>query len=501
MMHDKLHACYFCRKLVTNICRHYVTIHKREARVQEILAVDDCRLRADEIDRLRLVGDYHHNLHVLSEKTGQLIVVRRPTANSNLGGADFLPCQFCLGFFYRNELWRHCSGCKFRDGAANSFCIKNALLLVTPPVYSAGHVSNELRHVLAVMSDDKVSRVAKNDLLILTYGASLASNKPSSRFRRVSGRMRTLAKLLIRLRMNTSQYDADLMYFIKPDKFDDVVTAVQQEAEHEAGTSSSSVTLGCPSVALKMGSRIRQCALLVVNWALRDRSVVLERDASTFARLYDCQWHLKMSSVAPKTKLLPAVENGNLDALRGRNSDDIDFAHIPDVDYSSEADDIDHSADVAATECDEQQPVVTDVAGSCEFEAATASASETVAQSCSDVKAAAQSSKHKSEVLSSVSHENRLKTGSSSAIRSRRRNPKRRWSHEEKRAVLTNLGTYIRDGTVPGKSPCMRAIRDSGEVLSSRDWRQVKYTVKNMLSSAKRQNLHGVSDNLGGLVA
>jgi len=302
VVHDKQHACYFCQKLITNIWRHYEIVHKSEARVQKILSLTgDPDSRMYEIDKLRLLGDYYHNIKVLSQKTGQLVVVRRP--NADISHSDFLPCRFCFGFFYRKELWRHCDKCKFRDTevpAAKS-CQKDAALLLTPYVYSTSRLSAEVQQVLSIMSHNDVSLVAKNDTLILSYGELLAHSKPSNQFKHVSMRMRMLARLLMRLRNNTNQPDAELSSFIKPDRFDDIVCAVQQEAKYVASAHSSSARLNKPSVALKLGYALRNCSGLVVNRALRERNVVLERDAEAFIRLYDTEWKVRVSSVALKT--------------------------------------------------------------------------------------------------------------------------------------------------------------------------------------------------------
>lgn len=171
-------------------------------------------------------------------------------------------------------------------------CQKDAVLLLAPYVYSSSQLSAEIQQVLSVMPHNDVSLVAKNDSLILTYGDLLAHNIPSNQFKHVSLKMRMLARLLKRLMNNTKQPDAELSSFIKPDKFDDVVCAVQQESQYKASTHSSSARLNVPSVALKLGYALRKCSGLVVNRALRDRNVVLERDAESFIRLYDSEWQV-----------------------------------------------------------------------------------------------------------------------------------------------------------------------------------------------------------------
>jgi len=100
---------------------------------------------------------------VIFEKSEQLIVVRLPCADTSY--SDFLPCQYCFGFFYRKELWRHCDKCKFRDRNPNSVhsCQKDAELLLAPYVYTFSGLGADLQHVLNVMHRDDVAIVVKND--------------------------------------------------------------------------------------------------------------------------------------------------------------------------------------------------------------------------------------------------------------------------------------------------------------------------------------------------
>ncbi len=55
--------------------------------------------------QLRHCGNFLHNTKVLREGHGSLIVVRRPT--EGVSAQHFLPCPDCLGFFARDDIWRH----------------------------------------------------------------------------------------------------------------------------------------------------------------------------------------------------------------------------------------------------------------------------------------------------------------------------------------------------------------------------------------------------------
>ena len=301
IVHDKLHACYFCCKMVTNIWRHYENVHSKEPQVEKILALPkDGIHRSKEITRLRLSGDYYHNLNVLQTKSGNLVVVRRPK-DVVVDYSDFLPCTGCRGFFLRKELWRHCRSCEFVESGQESKCQKDGELLITPVLYSAASVSPALSQVLGAMKRDEVSLVVKNDPLILSFGNLLAHGQASSKYVQVSERMRQLAKLVLQLRKVTESSNGDLASFLKPESFDSVVKAVLVESKYEESTATATARLNTPSLALKIGHSVRKCCNLLVNKALREKDKVVEQDAMSFVRVFDSEWQYRVSHLALKT--------------------------------------------------------------------------------------------------------------------------------------------------------------------------------------------------------
>ena len=74
-------------------------MHRKED-VLKITVITKGIVHDREINRLRLLGDYYHNLKVLSVKSGKLIVVRRPI-NGYASFEDSLPCCFCKSFFFK----------------------------------------------------------------------------------------------------------------------------------------------------------------------------------------------------------------------------------------------------------------------------------------------------------------------------------------------------------------------------------------------------------------
>ena len=64
--------------------------------------------------------------------------------------------------------------------------------------------------------------------------------------------------------------------------------------------------------------------------------------------------------------------------------------------------------------------------------------------------------------------------------------PKQEWTQEEKRAVLSQLDHLVREERVPQKKECMECKEKSAGVLDKRDWRGIKYFIKNQITKRKR---------------
>lgn len=64
------------------------------------------------------------------------------------------------------------------------------------------------------------------------------------------------------------------------------------------------------------------------------------------------------------------------------------------------------------------------------------------------------------------------------------------WTPYERKAVFSSLGIFIRKGVIPGKNDCVACKRKSGHVLDGRDWKAIKYFVKNQIT--KRLNATAV---------
>ncbi|XP_070406966.1 uncharacterized protein [Nothobranchius furzeri] len=64
---------------------------------------------------------------------------------------------------------------------------------------------------------------------------------------------------------------------------------------------------------------------------------------------------------------------------------------------------------------------------------------------------------------------------------------KRSWTPEECAAVDKHLRRFIVRSQVPGKEECQRCITAAPEALRNRDWKAVKYYVKNRITALRRK--------------
>ena len=72
----KLHACYYCQKLVKHMAPLWNCSHMQNKGTENCFTCwkSQAEGRADEISKLRLLGDYYHNIKVLSQKVESLLL-------------------------------------------------------------------------------------------------------------------------------------------------------------------------------------------------------------------------------------------------------------------------------------------------------------------------------------------------------------------------------------------------------------------------------------------
>lgn len=315
-IYDKGHVCYYCNTQCLKISRHLLTVHKSETEVMKVLAIDTStndnrKRRAKELDRLRYRGDFYHNLKVL-KTGGELKVFRRPGPGENVDASMFTPCTHCLAFIRKHDLWRHVKQCTFNEERTDGddkekrwhrkLQYESELLLFSNrfPEGSSEALGSQ---VLSTMRSDEITQTVKSDKLILMVGSSLLERGGSTKISYISQRMRTLARLLLKVQENedsnsTVQF---LMDCIAPSMFDIVIKATKSLCGYSQCTTEAGTFFSKPGLALNVGYDLRKAALLLRGQAIRLQDKDLLESVNGFTQLYELEWKIFISSAAGRS--------------------------------------------------------------------------------------------------------------------------------------------------------------------------------------------------------
>ncbi|KAF5274676.1 hypothetical protein FQR65_LT16906 [Abscondita terminalis] len=280
---NKRHACYFCHKLLQNMSRHFETKHFQEIEVAKVLAISkNSKKRRDAFGELIEAGDFYHNCEVLASKTGELILVRRPTPAEafNLTYEEYGPCSKCLGFLLKKH-------------QIESSAILNEIL--------SSQLSPEfLNNVVDKLRVDDIAIALKGDDLVMRFGSFLYEKYSDTQQELIRQSMRQLGRLILHLRTINSKIQS-LSDALTPENFDSVINATKKLCVSLKGSITSRSEFGIPSLALKIGYALKKCIGIQRGQCLRQGDIVKDKKLVAFEKLLELEWSVKISSNALAT--------------------------------------------------------------------------------------------------------------------------------------------------------------------------------------------------------
>ena len=229
---DKMLVCYYCTKhLRYRIGNHLKSCHSSEEEVKEAFSKVDERERKHYIEKIKNMGNFNHNMKVLKEGKGELIVARR-SANK-LCVTDYLPCTYCFGFYRSKELFRHVKNCHFNPDptsypCANQAITGNSKFLLEGGLADDREMASQVdyfsKHIVDTMRrNDDVCEAVKGDKIIHRFGNILLNKLGLRRKNDISQRMRQLGKLKCAMGMSNR---AQLITYLSGDGFDKILEAI-----------------------------------------------------------------------------------------------------------------------------------------------------------------------------------------------------------------------------------------------------------------------------------
>ncbi|XP_064648758.1 uncharacterized protein LOC135500969 [Lineus longissimus] len=312
--YDKLHYCPFCLKgFKLKLTRHMLSVHKEESEVQRCEMIKDQSERNAQFAYLRNLGNYLHNTDVIRNGKGTLVVAYRPQISTPY--TDYVPCEYCLAFYVKSDLWKHVRRCNMatkKEPRKHSRVVESARMLLP----SAPGVSEGVKEILCSLSHDEVSRVVKSDQLILKLANKLYKKQGHDRdqFSAMRNTLREVARLLINLRIESDQPSATLSNFICTTKFDLIVIS----ALNVSGFNPTDHSMRTPSLALKIGHSLKKCAKLMKRDALSAGDKTETERCQNFIEMYEENWTDDVSTHAlrqlgelkrNKVKLIPLTSD------------------------------------------------------------------------------------------------------------------------------------------------------------------------------------------------
>ncbi len=317
-VYDKCHFCTFCEKMVkgNNIARHLLKWHTDSPRVYDVVCLAKrSEERLFKLEMLANEGNFKHNIKVIKEGKGVLVVARRSGVTSS---QKYLPCEDCLKFFLKSSLSVHHNNCKARkyNNIPSDVGEKNAVRRSKHLLYGALYdmESEFLSSLLERMRDDDVKMIVEEDELIRRYGClkveSLGSkdDQKVKDIHRVSQGCRSLARLVLLAR--TKKPNITLNALIRPENFD-LVVRVTKELAYEKEN---------PALSLGryMGNLIGHIIMVKTGYSLRIGNDALCAEAEKFKKLLDSEWNARVNAYGTKRRntikrrnpiLLPSTED------------------------------------------------------------------------------------------------------------------------------------------------------------------------------------------------
>ena len=273
---DKRQCCFYCFKLHSKISKHYQVCHSTEEKVKEIMKHSPGELKNMLMEELRHLGNYNHNLKVLKKKSGNLIVVRRPT---NKTGYDrYLPCVHCLGFFKRDELYSHTTSCKFNTTKDDSSRISESKLLVV----AGSDDTDFMKMFITRARSDDINTIVRNDALLLSFGELLYDCHGEDRYNYITQRLREMGRLL--KQAHSIFPDIKLINLLSPQNFYTVIRITKDMIYSEKILDSSR------SFWLRVGHSIKRCCLIMKSRGIKTNDLNLKSQAEDFLKLYEEKW-------------------------------------------------------------------------------------------------------------------------------------------------------------------------------------------------------------------
>ncbi|XP_064637854.1 uncharacterized protein LOC135494033 [Lineus longissimus] len=316
--------CLYCsRSFSSNISVHYLAVHSNEREVQEANCHEKGSfLRKKLLTKLQNKGNYVHNCKVIERGEGELVVARRPDEKCRRKAVDFLPCEYCLGFYLLDSLWVHMKTCQLKpvEQQPSSNYVRDARTMLAPFIRKPS--CEEEAEVDALTTGMKetnlnpgIAGICMKDVLIREFASSLLGRLGTKDEQRrkdltnVRQKLRTVARFLKKVNeVNGSEWMplTHFLCFYNHFEFGTRVKMLAQDSDS-------------PQLAIVLGHYIKQCNLLKISISIQTEDDILSKDmeneAERFERLYRAHWNNMVACIACRRQRLRKINKPSINPV------------------------------------------------------------------------------------------------------------------------------------------------------------------------------------------
>ena len=270
-----------------------------------------------EQEMFRNKGDHKHNLRVLANKAGELILSRRPT--SDFRTSEFGPCPKCYLWMLKDNLPHHFKTCVCSDSSQVPNSGKK-------PAHSKASLSTEsdmivnrvptdvpklmIDEILGKFRKNAVSKAARTDVLILLLGKhwwTRSKGLELTRRRYVAEKMLRAGRLLNCARDVADNEKLTMWDLLRPKHFETLVqsaikiTCPQYEGDEEDMPAPSAAIKAKYDVAHMVQDKIMICAKKADesdDVCVKSTYQEMKSQEEEFANQVNNEWRFKVTSIA-----------------------------------------------------------------------------------------------------------------------------------------------------------------------------------------------------------
>lgn len=331
--YDKVNYCTYCLQPI----RGKISTHLLSKKHSDMLRSTEIKFlpkqskeRALKLEILADEGNFKHNVQVLKQGEGHIVVARRRKTDDDEGGelrkpTDYLPCEYCLKFVVKRHLWSHVHRCEIRKyyGLSDPTCKKaiavddneandvddtneNAQRLTSFAQRGRSLLCGAMQEndadktapLLSRMNEGEIKDIVRKDKLLMQYfqlQAESLGHPEDHKIRdvyKINNIVRMLARLILEVRKSVACIT--LNDLLSPQHFNLVVDAAKTLSRIDTG---DNLNFGS-----HIGNILSDVIVFKMGCALKTSEESMGKDATNFQILFKSEWGKRVNAVLAKRK-------------------------------------------------------------------------------------------------------------------------------------------------------------------------------------------------------